>query len=76
MDNDQKADYIKAVLCLQAHPAKNPVYEEAKTRFDEFQAYHIQQTNLVHLVVSQILHLKCQLHVDDGSIAGAILAVA
>lgn len=58
MDDYQKADYIKAVLCLQAHPAKNAVYEEAKTRFDEFQAYHLQQTDFVHLVVSQIHHLK------------------
>ncbi|KAF8178229.1 tyrosinase [Pholiota molesta] len=45
-----KGEYIKAVKCLHSHPAKEPVFAEAKSRFDEFQAYHIQQADSVHLV--------------------------
>ncbi|KAF9478987.1 Di-copper centre-containing protein [Pholiota conissans] len=50
LTDTQKADYIKAVKCLQAHPAKDPVYPESKTRFDEFQGWHVDQADYVHLV--------------------------
>ncbi|KJA25575.1 hypothetical protein HYPSUDRAFT_53099 [Hypholoma sublateritium FD-334 SS-4] len=50
LDDEQKADYISAVLCLQSKPAKEYIYSEVKTRFDEFQAYHIQQTRYIHTV--------------------------
>ncbi|KAF8954699.1 hypothetical protein BDZ97DRAFT_1927844 [Flammula alnicola] len=49
LSDTEKADYITAVKCLQAHPAINPVFKAAKTRFDEFQAYHIQQADKVHV---------------------------
>ena len=47
----EKADYIKAVKCLQSHPAVDPVMPQARTRFDEFQAYHIQIADGIHLLV-------------------------
>ena len=38
-------------------PAHNPPIKEAKTRFDEFQAYHITIANDVHVTVSSLAHL-------------------
>ncbi|KAF9558276.1 tyrosinase [Agrocybe pediades] len=49
LDDDEKADYISAVQCLMSSPAHNPPIKEAKTRFDEFQAYHISIANDVHV---------------------------
>ncbi|PPQ83625.1 hypothetical protein CVT25_006310 [Psilocybe cyanescens] len=48
MFNDEKAEYIKAVKCLQDQPAVNPAYPEAETRFDEFQAHYMKQADTVH----------------------------
>ncbi|PPQ83615.1 hypothetical protein CVT25_006300 [Psilocybe cyanescens] len=48
LSNLEKADYIKAVKCLQSHPARDPAMPEAKTRFDEFQAYHIVLADKIH----------------------------
>ncbi|KJA17062.1 hypothetical protein HYPSUDRAFT_146932 [Hypholoma sublateritium FD-334 SS-4] len=50
LSRDEKAEYIKAVQCLQSHPAVDPVMPEARTRFDEFQAYHIQVADGIHLL--------------------------
>ncbi|KAH9478721.1 Tyrosinase P [Psilocybe cubensis] len=50
LTDNQKSDYIKAIKCLQSKPALQPVIKEAKTRFDEFQAYHIAIADTVHLV--------------------------
>ncbi|PPQ90273.1 hypothetical protein CVT25_013098 [Psilocybe cyanescens] len=50
LNDTQKADYIREVRYLQTSPARNPVFQEAVTRFDEFQAYHLQQGDLIHHV--------------------------
>lgn len=51
LSRGEKAEYIKAVKCLQSHPALDSVMPEARTRFDEFQAYHIQAADGIHLLV-------------------------
>ncbi|KAH9484984.1 Tyrosinase P [Psilocybe cubensis] len=48
MFNDEKAEYIKAVQCLQDQPAVDPAYPEAESRFDEFQAHYMKQADTVH----------------------------
>ncbi|KAH9484983.1 Tyrosinase P [Psilocybe cubensis] len=48
LSNPEKADYISAVKCLQAHPSRDPAIPEARTRFDEFQAHHIMIADKVH----------------------------
>ncbi|KAH9477002.1 N-acetyl-6-hydroxytryptophan oxidase ivoB [Psilocybe cubensis] len=50
LSDGQKAEYIGAVRCLQTKPAIAPVFPEAVTRFDEFQAYHLQQGDFIHHV--------------------------
>ncbi|KAF8954698.1 tyrosinase [Flammula alnicola] len=50
MTNSEKANYITAVKCLQARPARDPALKAAKTRFDEFQAYHITEADKVHIM--------------------------
>lgn len=47
----QKANYIKAVRCLQGLPPKT-AFAGVKSRFDDFQALHINMTNVIHFVVS------------------------
>ncbi|KIM36965.1 hypothetical protein M413DRAFT_31352 [Hebeloma cylindrosporum] len=46
----EKADYIAAIQCLQSLPSLNTTVAAAKSRFDEFQAYHIEQAdNGIHV---------------------------
>jgi tyrosinase len=54
MSDSEKADYITAVQCLQSHPSQNPSLTEAKSRFDEFQALHLLQADLVHVTVCRV----------------------
>ena len=51
LNNAEKADYIKAIKCLQSRP---PLYQHIaaiKTRFDEFQGLHIDVADRVHTTV-------------------------
>ncbi|KAF4309645.1 Tyrosinase [Botryosphaeria dothidea] len=49
-EEQEKKEYLKAVLCLQATPAKTPpeLAPGAKTRYDDFVVAHINQTFYVH----------------------------
>jgi tyrosinase len=46
----ERKSYIDAVKCLQAKPARYPsdVAPGAKSRFDDYVATHINQTNTIH----------------------------
>jgi len=49
---DQRKDYVRAVLCLQALPAKTTAWAPgAKSRFDDFIVVHVQMTRQVHASV-------------------------
>jgi tyrosinase len=52
LNNTEKADYIKAVQCLQARPPLHENIAAVKTRFDEFQALHIDVADGVHTTVN------------------------
>ncbi|KAF8802282.1 tyrosinase [Phlegmacium glaucopus] len=50
LDATEKNDYINAVKCLQSRPAFEPhSMSGVQTRFDDFQASHIQLADRVHL---------------------------
>ncbi|KAJ5709302.1 hypothetical protein N7493_010636 [Penicillium malachiteum] len=46
----EKKDYIRSVLCLQALPSRTPpeLAPGAKTRYDDFVATHMNQTETIH----------------------------
>ncbi|PIG81138.1 tyrosinase [Aspergillus arachidicola] len=46
----QKKDYINSVLCLQKLPSRTPAHlaPGARTRYDDFVATHINQTQIIH----------------------------
>ena len=55
LSSSEKADYITAVKCLQSLPSQDTAVPAAKSRFDEFQAYHIEQSdNGIHVTVRMI----------------------
>ena len=47
---EEKKAYIESVLCLQALPSRTPpdLAPGAKTRYDDFVATHINQTDFIH----------------------------
>jgi tyrosinase len=51
LTSTEKQGYIQAVQCLQQRPAGITGKAGVKTRFDEFQATHIDLTDEVHQVV-------------------------
>ena len=53
LNDTEKTDYISAVKCLQSRPAFEPrAISAIQSRFDDFQALHIQVAEAVHLTVS------------------------
>ncbi|KAE8375210.1 hypothetical protein BDV26DRAFT_283635 [Aspergillus bertholletiae] len=48
--SSQKKSYINSVLCLQKLPSRTPadLAPGAKTRYDDFVATHINQTQIIH----------------------------
>ena len=52
LSDDEKKAYIDAVKCLQSRPARNTSRPASWTRFDEFQAHHIELALQIHSVVS------------------------
>ena len=51
LTDQEKQDYIKAEKCLMALPSKSGI-THAKSRFDDLQAVHQLQGEIVHLTVS------------------------
>ncbi|SRR6266545_213007 len=51
LSDDEKESYIDAVKCLQSQPARNTSKPASWTRFDEFQATHIDMSFDIHFVV-------------------------
>ena len=61
LNDTEKADYINAVKCLQSRPAFEPrAISAIQSRFDDFQALHIQVADRVHLTVSTNKFPRCQ----------------
>ena len=52
LSDEEKKSYIDAVKCLQTQPARNTSRPASWTRFDEFQAHHIEIATQIHYVVS------------------------
>ena len=52
LNNTEKANYIKAVKCLQARSPLHKNIAAVKTRFDEFQVLHIDVADRVHTTVN------------------------
>ena len=52
LNNTEKANYIKAVKCFQSLPPLHQNITAVKTRFDEFQALHIDVADRVHTTVT------------------------
>lgn len=51
LTKDEQQGYISAVRCLKGAPAKTRnVYSGVRSRFDDFQAVHINRTDFVHFV--------------------------
>ena len=61
----EREDYIKAVQCLQSLPPKTSTSEVpgVRSRFDDFLAVHVQQTDSIHgtvrLEVSKLMKNPC-----------------
>lgn len=51
MDRDEQSSYIEAVKCFQGLPALDPAIKAAKSRFEEFQSYHVVIADAVHQLV-------------------------
>jgi hypothetical protein len=78
LNDTEKADYISAVKCLQSRPAFEPRAVSAiQSRFDDFQALHIQVADRVHLTVStNKYHDVNHKTTSEIALVGAILTLA
>ncbi|KAL6414942.1 hypothetical protein AUP68_01478 [Ilyonectria robusta] len=57
LSTKQKGEYIKAVKCLASKPSQTGgIYPGAKSRYDDFVATHVVNTDLIHFVVSLQSH--------------------
>ena len=72
LNNTEKADYIKAIKCLQSRLPLYQNIEAVKTRFDEFQALHINVADRIHTTVQFILTGRDLMHI----LLGPVLALA
>ena len=55
----EKLSFIAAVMCMQLIPSKTGgTYKGAKSRYDDYQALHIKQTDYIHFNV-------CLIQVDE-----------
>lgn len=53
LSNNQKADYIAAVKCLQGKPGRTQhLYPGVRSRYDDYLGTHINITDLYHFSVS------------------------
>ena len=50
MTDDQRSDFINAILCLMKAPSKAPKdqYSGARSRYDDFVAYHLSNAGTLH----------------------------
>lgn len=57
----ERKSYISAVKCLQAkQPITRNLFEGVRSRYDDFVAAHINETDYVHFVVSTAMGIgKC-----------------
>lgn len=54
MSKSGRLDYISAVKCLQSRPAQTAdIHAGARSRYDDFQALHIDQTDYIHFCVGK-----------------------
>ena len=61
----QKEQYINAVKCMQSLPAKS-IFDGVKTRFDDFQALHINMTLSIHYVVCGVACIRLMANENEG----------
>lgn len=66
MSKNERLAYTDAVLCLQSKPSISPpgLVPGARSRFDDFQAVHINQTYSVHFNVNDSSELYFLTHAD------------
>jgi len=75
LSDSEKANYITAVQCLQSHLPQDSRLTGAKSRFDEFQALHLQMADSVHTVVRKVRIYGIP-HTAHGLILGPVPSVA
>lgn len=76
MSKKDRVAYTDAVLCLQSKPSKaSPsLVPGSRSRFDDFQAIHINQTMRIHFNVCLNSHREVYEVANDRS--GTILSMA
>lgn len=67
LSDQEKKDYISAVLCLREKPSKaDPAFAPgARTRYDDFVAVHINQTLSIHGTVSMLILILILMRIDN-----------